>query len=417
MKLTLSVVTLLALGWASAAAAAQSGYSAPSQPPVAQQQPAQTGTPAAKLTVSKQALAAIGALQQAVKAKDTATLGAKIAAAEAVAQTKEDRYIIGQLQVSAALEANDLTGLAAGVDRISASQYLDSEKVSALYRDLGVRQFNAKQRDLAATSFQKSLNLSPNNAESAELLGQTMLAAGRPSEAFTTLQRAIQARSATGQKASEEIYRKAVQAAVDAKSPGVNDIARAWLLAYPSPSAWRNTLVIYRNSADIDADGTLALLRLMRATGGLTSAGDYRGYISLAVDQSNFNEAQTVLDEAIAAKAIDPASADNTFVAAVRGKPKASAADLAAAAKTAQSGLALLKIGDRFYGLGDYAKAAELYRQAQARGVDAAAVNLAVGIALARAGDKAGATAALNAVTGPRSAIAKYWLLYLQQRG
>lgn len=417
MKLTMSAAMLFALGAAAAAANAQSGYSTPSQPPAPQQQPAQAAAPAAKLTVSKKALAAIGELQQAVKAKDAGTLAAKIAAAEAVAQTKEDRYIIGQLQVSAALEANDLAGLAAGIDRIAASQYLDSDKVSALYRDLGVRQFNAKQRDLAAASFQKSVNLSPNNAESAELLGQAMLAAGRPGEAFITLQRAIQARSASGQKASEEIYRKAVQAAVDAKSPGVNDIARAWLLAYPSPSAWRNTLVIYRNSAEVDAEGTLALLRLMRATGGLTGANDYRGYINLVVDQSNFNEAQAVLDEAIAAKAIDPASADNAFVAAVRGKPKATAADLAAAAKTAQSGLALLKIGDRFYGLGEYAKAADLYRQAQARGVDAATVNLAVGIALARAGDKAAAATALNAVSGPRSAIAKYWLLYLQQRG
>jgi hypothetical protein len=32
---------------------------------------------------------------------------------------------------------------------------------------------------------------------------------------------------------------------------------------------------------------------------------------------------------------------------------------------------------------------------------------------LAQSGDKAGATAALNAVTGSRAEIAKYWLAYL----
>ncbi len=37
-------------------------------------------------------------------------------------------------------------------------------------------------------------------------------------------------------------------------------------------------------------------------------------------------------------------------------------------------------------------------------------INLHLGMALARRGDKAGATAALNAVTGPRAEIAKYWL-------
>jgi hypothetical protein len=40
-------------------------------------------------------------------------------------------------------------------------------------------------------------------------------------------------------------------------------------------------------------------------------------------------------------------------------------------------------------------------------------VNLHLGMALARAGDKAGATAALNAVTGARADIAKYWLAYV----
>jgi hypothetical protein len=49
-------------------------------------------------------------------------------------------------------------------------------------------------------------------------------------------------------------------------------------------------------------------------------------------------------------------------------------------------------------------------------GVDAAVANLHIGMALTRAGDKAGATAAFNAVTGPRADIAKFWLTYLNQK-
>ena len=37
--------------------------------------------------------------------------------------------------------------------------------------------------------------------------------------------------------------------------------------------------------------------------------------------------------------------------------------------------------------------------------------------ALARAGDKAGATAALSAVSGSRSDLAKFWLVYVQTHG
>jgi hypothetical protein len=79
--------------------------------------------------------------------------------------------------------------------------------------------------------------------------------------------------------------------------------------------------------------------------------------------------------------------------------------------------MALLRIGDRYYGMGDYSKATELYRQSMGKpGVDPNIANLHIGMALARSGDKAGAIAALNAVTGPRADIAKYWLLYLQSK-
>jgi hypothetical protein len=37
-------------------------------------------------------------------------------------------------------------------------------------------------------------------------------------------------------------------------------------------------------------------------------------------------------------------------------------------------------------------------------------------MALTRAGDKAGATTAFNAVNGPRAGIAKLWLTYLTQK-
>ena len=68
---------------------------------------------------------------------------------------------------------------------------------------------------------------------------------------------------------------------------------------------------------------------------------------------------------------------------------------------------------DGFYGLGDYTRAAELYRAALSKsGVDTNQVNLRLGMALARGGDKAGAATALGAVTGPLAELAKFWLLY-----
>jgi hypothetical protein len=53
---------------------------------------------------------------------------------------------------------------------------------------------------------------------------------------------------------------------------------------------------------------------------------------------------------------------------------------------------------------------------AMGKSADPNVANLHLGMALARGGDKPGATAALNAVTGPLADVAKFWLLYLQTR-
>jgi len=49
--------------------------------------------------------------------------------------------------------------------------------------------------------------------------------------------------------------------------------------------------------------------------------------------------------------------------------------------------MALLRIGDRYYAMGNYAKAADLYRMAMGKpGVDGAVANLHLGMALAEPG-------------------------------
>jgi hypothetical protein len=105
-------------------------------------------------------------------------------------------------------------------------------------------------------------------------------------------------------------------------------------------------------------------------------------------------------------------------VAGLKAKNIPTEADLAEALKASQTSATLVRVGNSYYGMGQYAKAADLYRQAVTKGgTDADVANLHLGMALARSGDKAGATAALSAVKGARADIAKYWLLYLQTHG
>ncbi|MFL6732250.1 MAG: tetratricopeptide repeat protein [Sphingomicrobium sp.] len=382
------------------------------QPQTAPGQNAQVVKPSGK------ALKAIVDLQAAVNKNDTANIPAKVAAAQAVATTKEDRYLIAQLQLKAALASKDNAATAAAIDAVAASGYLDAAKTAELYVSLGSTMYNNKQYPQAVAAFQKAAAADPRNAEATSLLGEALFAQGQKAEAASAFQRAVQARVAAGQKPDEALIKRAVGVAYEAQSPAAVDLARQWVTSYPSAASWGDAIAIYRNLNHPDVEGTLDLLRLMQLTGALNDAGEYGLYARAAAEQNNFNEAQAVLDAGIAAKVVNPTSADfRDLVAGLKSKPKATAADLASATKSAQSGMALLRIGDRYYAMGDYSKAVELYKMAMGKpGVDTAVANLHVGMALARAGDKAGATAALNAVTGPRADIAKFWLTYLNQK-
>ena len=76
-----------------------------------------------------------------------------------------------------------------------------------------------------------------------------------------------------------------------------------------------------------------------------------------------------------------------------------------------------MRTGDAFFDAGDYGQAATLYRTALGKpGVDKDLANLRLGMALAMSGDKAGATASLQAAGGAQAEIAKYWMTYVATR-
>lgn len=418
MKFITSTAIALAAGLVAAPAAAQMGYtptpSAP--PPTAAQSPGATqAAQGVQIKLSSKAQKAILDLQTAVKANDVANIPAKIAAAQAVAQTKDDRYAIGKLQLDAASAANDSAAAAAAVDTIASSGFLDTPKIAGLYKQIGVVAFNGKQYTQAATLFQKSVALSPTDVETVKFLGLAQNAAGQKAEASATLARALQL-SAAGQKPAEDLYKQAIGIAYGAKSPAAIDLGRQWVAAYPSPSSWHDALVIYRNLGGADVSQALDIMRLARATDAMQNTGDYNLYASETINSMNYGEAKAVMAEGLASgkiKAADPVVQD--IENALKGKAAPTPAELATREAAAKVPAAYLRVGDAYYGAGNYQKAAELYRNAFEKGADANLANLRLGEALARAGDKAGATAALNKVGGSLTGIAKFWLTYAQR--
>lgn len=416
-----SIALGLALAAAAAPAAAQYNQPAPA-PQQTASQPAATPAAKSNLKISRGASKAIGELQAAIKANDAANIPGKLAAAQAAAKTADDRYAIAALQYTAAKAANDSAGKAAAIEALIASgSDASNREMVPLTLELGATYKAANQLDRAASTFERVLASDPTNIEATVNLAETRNAQGRGGEAVSLLQKAIAARTATGQKVEETWYKRALSIGYKAKSPATLDLARSWVAAYPSPASWRDALAIYRNLGPDDDQSVLDILRLQRAAGAMSTDGDYHKYGFLAVSRGYPGEAKLLMEEAFAAKAVDPNK--QLFRDIMSEATKRSAGDRTAMVEDARVALAgaeakrALATGDAYFGYKDYAKAAELYRAALTKsGADKDLINLHLGMALARAGDKAGASAALSAVAGPRSELAKYWLLYVNTR-
>jgi tetratricopeptide (TPR) repeat protein len=408
-----------------AAAAAAPAFGQYAVPPAQQQQrvpqpvpsTSQDEAPAPTGGVSKGAFKAIKELQTAVDAYDTAAIPAKLAAAQAVAKTKQDRYLVARLQLKAAGEAKDSTGIRAGIEAVLASGAADQSVVAPLYLNLAKIEYEDKQYDQAAASFERVLALEPNNTDAMVLLGETRQSQGRSPDAVSLIQKAIQVRLAAGQKPDEAWYKRALALAYNNKLPSATELSRQWVAAYPTADNWRDALRVYRSTAQPDEAGMLDALRLARATGSLSGDVEYHNYAVAALQASSPLEAKAVLDEG---KIDQTKPMFAQLVTSIKAARSADAAALAAAAKDVESapaGRPVLRVAEGYYGLGDYTHAAQMYRLALTKsGVDANQVNLRLGMALARAGDKAGAVAALNAVGGAQAELAKYWLVYVNSR-
>jgi tetratricopeptide (TPR) repeat protein len=214
------------------------------------------------------------------------------------------------------------------------------------------------------------------------------------------------------------VYKRALALALEAKSPAAIEIGRQWVTDYPSATSWSDALRVYRRIARPDEQTLLDTLRLARATGALSGDADYHIYAYTAADTGAAGEARSVIEEAAAAGKVDPNKALFKEINKAL-KTKATAADRSSLPERARSALAdssakvAVRVGDVHYGYGEYARAAELYRAALRKsGADADLINLHLGMALARAGDKAGAIAALQQVKGSRAELAKYWQVY-----
>ncbi len=393
-------------------------------PALAQKEaPAAPAPAAAQIKISKAADKPVRALNAVVAAKDAAGYPAALAAAQAAAQTDEDRYAIIRAQLNHSLNVSDVPGQIAAVEAMLASPVTRPEDKPRLYRGLSGLYKNANNPDQQVATLEKLRALDPNNTDAIWELAEARVKQNKSAEAVMLAEQAIKTAKDAGQPVDVTWYRRALSLAYTAKlQPQSVKLARELFGASTVAKDRSNALLILRQYGNMDVQGKLDLFRLMRSAKALN---DPINVLSFADALSLLHypaEAQSVLNEAIAAgvvKSSDPQAAEILRSAGAKvAEDKAVLPGLATKAQGGADGRLAFQVANGYFGHADFTKAAELYRLAiQKGGADKENSKLRLGIALAMAGKNAEAEAAFKSVSGNRADLASYWLLWLANRG
>jgi tetratricopeptide (TPR) repeat protein len=410
------------LGRASAVALAATLLTAAPHAAFAQKKEEAKGPPPLKLSKPVQSLAA-----QAQKLQQEGNHAGAIELlkqADAIEKkSADDAYIVSMLRLNSAISLQDNALIEQSLEGALASGKLSLDDQMKFRRNLGAMALQRKDYGKAQAEFEKLIQMNPNDPSMLVEVAELQRRQGQNQKAIATLQQGIATQEKAGTKPDESWYRRALAIAYDSKLPAeTTSTSEALVRAYPNPTNWRDVLVIYRDTTRFDDQGNLDILRLMRANNALAGERDYAEYAETAALRGYPGEAKAVIDDGIAKGALKSTTPFvKEVLAAVNPKiagDKASLPGLEKEAKAAANGRAALGTADAHLGYGNYAKAAELYKVALAKGnVDAATVNTRLGFALGKSGDKAGGQAALASVTTPpRDQLAKFYAIWLNNQ-
>ncbi len=417
-------VSRIALGVALVLGSASMVATAPAE---AKKKPEAAQPANANITLTKEERAAMAPVQTAIAAKDWATAQAGMPAAIAAATSPGGRYAVGRFQLEIGLGTSNVAMQSEGLDNLIASGKVEPGDLPTIYRNQGVLANNANNKAKAEIAFAKVVELSPNDPEALISLAQVKSELKKPAEAAQLISRAIDMKRAAGQTVDESWYKYALKLAFDGRQNPVlremsQKLSRELVTAYPTKENWRDSVLIFRDTNNLDAAADLDVLRFMRASGSLAGERDWYDLADGLYKGGNYAEAKAVLDDGAAKRMVDPKKA--AFAELIRLTSARMSGDRASLpgeeskAMAAATGASALKIGDAFYGYGDHAKAIALYRAALTKGgVDSNLVNTRLAMALLASGDRAGAETAFKSLTGPRQNLGAFWLAWLARSG
>jgi outer membrane protein assembly factor BamD (BamD/ComL family) len=239
--------------------------------------------------------------------------------------------------------------------------------------------------------------------------------------------KAIAATRKAGEAPKENLYQFKLQCASDAGDTPAMASTLLELIRLTNKTTYWNTLLRIERQDEREDRNTLMLYRVMYDTGSMTAGSDYIEMAQLLGDAALPAEAQTVLEKAMSAGLINDQQKERTTRLLNSFKTRAEAdkkglTQLDAEANKSPAGELDVKLGEVYYGFGDYANAVTAtnrgIQKQQMKHPDEAYVYLGrAQVALKNTADAKKAFAGLKSVPNISPRVLKLWELYADTLG
>ena len=357
------------------------------------------------------------AAQDAMAAKNWEQALADIKEAQAVEpKTPYDAFMVDEVGWYAMLQLKDYAGAAAALERAANSGFVPEADMAQRQRALAQLNYQTQNYAKAVEFGNKYLAQAPDDKDIGVLVAQSYYLQKDYAGARATVQKL------TGQGTpTEQLLQISLRSSFEMKDrAGTVQALEQLVRYYPQQKYWEDLLTnqLYETKGDREMR---ALYRLMDQTSTLDKAEEYSEMATVLIAGGFPNEAQQVLERAMAAnvfagdaKGREQADLDRARSGATADRKDLATADKALAA--AKTGNEMVAFGKLYFSFGDYAKAADAIQKGIAKGgvTDMDDANALLGIALTRSGKMAEARPAFEAVKDAKYArIARLWILYL----
>jgi hypothetical protein len=239
--------------------------------------------------------------------------------------------------------------------------------------------------------------------------------------------KAVAASRKAGEAPKENLYLFKLQCASDASDNAAMIPVLTDLIKLNNKSSYWNTLLRIERQDERDDHNTLMLYRVMYDTNAMTVGSDYVEMAQLLGDAALPAEAQAVLEKAMAAGLITDAQKERTNRLLNSFKTRADSdkkgqTQFDAEATKSPAGELDVKLGEVYYGLGDYQNAVTAINRGLQKGqikhLDEAYVYLGrAQVALKNYPDAKKAFAGLKSVPDVSPRVQKLWELYAETVG